>query len=75
MFDHWSPAELATVLGFRINLVGEIGHATAYLVGKNKSYSHANLCATLARLAKLKRIDPAVMPLKTPRALRDGQEQ
>ena len=75
MFDDWSPAQLAAALGFRINLVGDIGGAVAYLVGHDRrSYSHGQLCIVLGRLARMKEVDPTYPPI-TPRALRNGREQ
>lgn len=77
-FFDWSPAQLAYVLGVRINLRGHsCGLRSAYFERRGKAtvMSHERACLVLARLAQRHNIDPASPPIKTPRALIDGQEQ
>jgi hypothetical protein len=75
----WSPAELAHVLGLRIDLRRErSGFRTAYFGGPNvkpRPLSHERACAVLARLARRRGVDERHPPEDTPWALQDGKER
>lgn len=78
-FEDWSPAQLAFVLGYRIDLrTRGVSNREAFLIGptgRDHPTGHQHAWATLARLATWKRIDPATPPAVTPRALVDGKAQ
>lgn len=78
-FSEWSPAQLAFVLGYRIDLRSHgMSGRSAYFVrpsGRAHVMGHSHACDALSRLAAYRGIDPTSPPTNHPRALIDGREQ
>lgn len=78
-FIAWSPAQLAFALGYRIDLRGEPnGTRSIYLVGptsRSHPVSYMQAYFGLSRLARIRGLDPATPPIRTPRALINGAER
>lgn len=78
-FEEWSPAQLAYVLGYRIDLRNQgMRGRDAYLIvpgGRAHVTGHTRAWQSMSRLAAWKGIDASNPPLEHPRALVDGREQ
>ena len=78
-FEDWSPAQLAFVLGYVIDLRthGMAGRSAHFVgpTGRDRVLGHAAACERLVRLAVWRGLDPTAPPTNTPRALINGKPQ
>lgn len=78
-FVTWSPSQLAFALGYRVDIrIERNGERVMFLIGPtgNDHPTHyMRAYHSLSRLARWRGLDPHAAPIKTPRALLNGEER